>query len=85
MYNDDERQIIRDILGKKKVLDLLHKALLTDHNQLPPEVVLNKNNEELGEWVRANILAEDKLAVRLARLLSIANRQTGGKPKVVPK
>ncbi len=82
-FTKEEKKIARSIVNDEKVRDLLTKVFKT-----PDQAVdLSKNNEELGEIVRANALAEKKIIDRWSRLVQAGQEEemTKGDSNKVPE
>lgn len=84
MFTDKEKQIAKSIVDNEDYVELLAKVLLTEEDKFTSEVIQSKTNEELGEYVRANDLAEQKVKQRFNRL-KMAAEQKGGKPNPAAK
>jgi hypothetical protein len=68
-FTDQEKTTARVIVADEHIRDLLQKVFTTNEETLTKELVSSKTNEELGEIVRANVLAEAKVLARWAKLL----------------
>ena len=75
MYTDKEKATARHIVESEDIRKLLQKVFTTPSESLNPEVVASKTNEQLGEIVRAESLAEQKILIRWQELVRI------GQPK----
>lgn len=84
MYTEKEKQIAQEIISNKEMCDLLHKVFFESDDKLSLEIVLSKNNEELGEIVKADTLATQKILSRWAKLKQLGQK-TSGAVKKVPK
>lgn len=85
MYTDEEKQIAKKLLENEEYLELIAKVFLTTEDKLDSSFVHGKDNEKLGEIVRANVLAEEKVKSRFNILKSLARTNTGVKQKPVVK
>jgi hypothetical protein len=83
-YTDQEKEIAKAIIGNKDYCTLLAKVFLSTEDSLTPEVVREKTDKQLGEIVRADILAENKIKMRWNKLKQIG-AQVGTGTKKVPK
>ncbi len=86
-YTEEEKLTAKQMLDNKSFLELLAKVLLSEEETLTPEVITSKTNEELGELVRANSLAEQKIKLRfnLLKKLGRSDSEDGGKGRTVPR
>lgn len=84
MYTEEERQVARAIIGNKQYTELIAKVFLESEDKLTSDVILSKTNEELGEIVRANDLAEQKVKSRF-NVLKMLAQNSQGSPKPAAK
>lgn len=68
-FTDKEQVIARSIVADIDMQELLRKVFTTSEETINKELVVAKTNEELGEIVRANVLAEAKVLARWGTLL----------------
>jgi hypothetical protein len=85
MFTDNEKRTAKAIVENKEISDLLAKILLVEEDRLSAELIATKTNEELGEFVRANALAETKVKLRFNQLKLLAQDLEPKAPRVVPK
>lgn len=85
MYSKEERGLAKKLCESKEYMELIAKVFLEVEDKLTPDVVNTKTNEELGEIVRADSLAEQKIKSRYNTLRLIAQSSTEGKPKPAGK
>lgn len=71
VLDDKEKGIARNIVADKDMCALLAKVFTTQEESLNRELITSKTNEELGEIVRANALAEQKVLTRWSNLLRV--------------
>lgn len=84
MYTKEDRQIAKALCSDPKYLELIAKVFLEEEDKLSIEFVTQKTNDQLGEIVRANTLAEIKVKNRYATLKRLSS-ETPGKPKPAAK
>ena len=80
MYTPEDRQVAQALCSNPRYLALLAKVFLDEDDKLTPELVMQKTNEELGEMVRASMLAEIKVKNRYAMLKRLAEKKGTPKP-----
>jgi hypothetical protein len=81
-YTAEEKQIAQAIVSNKEYCNLLAKVFLSTEDKLTMEVVREKTNIELGEIVRADLLAENKLQLRWNKLKQLGQKPVTGTNKV---
>lgn len=84
MYTNEEKQTAQALLSNKGFVELIAKVFLDTEDKFTDDTYLNKTNEELGEIVRANYLAEQKVKLRFNRLQMLGQKNEG-KDRKVPK
>lgn len=84
MFNDNDKKIAKRIVDDPAIVELIAKVFLETEDKIDSEFIKSKTNSELGEIVRANLLAEEKVHLRWARLKNLAN-SPDKKSKTVPK
>lgn len=86
MYTEKDKQIAKAIVENAPMVELLAKVLLAEEDKLSAELISSKTNDELGEFVRANYLAETKIKLRFDRLKRLASeiKEEGTKKSKVP-
>ena len=84
MYTNEEKQTAQALLSNKGFVELIAKVFLDTEDRFTDETVQGKTNEELGEIVRANYLAEQKVKLRFNRLQMLGQKNEG-KDRKVPK
>jgi len=82
MYTQDDKHLARQLVADEKYMELIAKVFLDEEDKLSIEAVSNKTDEELGQLVRANTLAEIKVKNRYAKLKQLAQ---GGGEKQSPR
>ena len=80
MYTPKDRQVAQALCSNPRYLALLAKVFLDEDDRLTPELVTQKTNEELGEIMRASMLAEIKVKNRYAMLKRLAEKKGTPKP-----
>jgi len=83
-FTDAEKKVATQLMGEEQYVALIKKVFLEKKDTIHPDIILNKNDKELGEITRASHLAEMKVQDRYNRLQTIAT-QTGGKPNPAAK
>lgn len=81
-YTEEEKQIAQAIVGNRDYCTLLAKVFLSTEDKLTMEVVREKDDKELGEIVRADLLAENKLKLRWEKLKQLGQKAHEGSNKV---
>lgn len=84
MYTDEEKNTAAALLNNNEYVELIAKVFLESEDKINSDVVLAKTNEELGEIVRANDLAEQKVKSRFNTLKMLA-RPKNSKPNPAAK
>jgi len=67
MFTQEEKQTAQALLSNKGFVELIAKVFLETEDKFTDDT-FQKSNEELGEVVRANYLAEQKVKLRFNRL-----------------
>jgi hypothetical protein len=83
-YSQEEKKTAQAIISNKDFCALLAKVLLSTEETLSMEVVRDKTNEELGEIVRADAIAKEKIQIRWNKLKQLG-QSNSGKKSSVPK
>lgn len=73
----DEKKVAERLLSSKEYVDLLKKVMLSNEDKLHPDQFAAKTNEELGEIIRADYLAEEKIKRRFDILKRAAQTSSG--------
>lgn len=84
MLTEQEKQIAKALIDNEEYKKLLTKVMLTDDLDLTLEEVNSKDDKELGELLRADIRANDKVKRRFA-ILQRAAQEKQGKPNPAAK
>lgn len=77
MYTKEEKETAQALISNTEYLELIAKVFLKSEDKLDSSFVSGKTNEELGEIVRANDLAEQKVKSRFAVLKQIGTTHKG--------
>lgn len=85
MYSQEEKEIARSIVDNKHIMELLKKVLVDPREDFGSEMILSKTNEQLGEIVRADDLATQKIIARFNTLKTMASMHTGNTTPIAPK
>jgi len=84
MYTQEDKDIAKALLSNAKFTELIAKVFLDTEDKLSLDLVQTRTNEQLGEFVRADMMAEVKVKTRFAKLKQLAS-ETVGKPKPAAK
>lgn len=71
MFTPEEKETAKALMGNKDFQNLIAKVFLSEEEKIDGEFIKLKTNEELGEVVRANYLAEEKIKARWSKLRQI--------------
>lgn len=82
-FSEDEKKLARSLTGNAAFMALIEKVM-RDVPEAFDASVLDKTNAELGELVKANVLANEKIAARLSKLKQLGT-PPGKVGKVAPK
>lgn len=82
MYTEEEKLTAQALVSNKAFTDLMKKVFLDVEDKLDPTAVDNRTNEQLGELVRADSIAERKIAMRYSKLLQLGAKLDGKSNKV---
>lgn len=85
MFTDKEKKTANQLLKNEAFGDLLAKVFLETEDKLNSDLIQKKTNAELGEIVRADDLAEQKVRQRFGVLKNLAQEVGGKKPQKVPR
>lgn len=83
-FTEDEKQIASKLFENKPAIELLEKIFVDKEDRIDPQLALLKTNEELGEIIRADLLASQKIKDRFARLRNLAVQGKSKKSAKVP-
>lgn len=83
-YTSEEKQIAQAIVGNPDYCNLIAKVFLDTEDKLTLDFATGKNDEELGQIVRAQLLAEAKVKIRWNKLKQLG-QESGKSPRVVPR
>lgn len=72
MYTKEEKATAKALVENKAYMELLAKVFTGKEDQINPDIVLAKTNEQLGEIIRADMQAEEKIKDRFNLLKRIA-------------
>jgi ABC-type thiamine transport system substrate-binding protein len=81
MFDERDKQLAKQLVENKDMLEFILKVLSME-DKVAAEVIIGKNNEELGEITRANFLAQEKLLTRYSKIKQLAQDTTGKSQKV---
>ena len=80
MELEQKKEIARRLTESDEYMQVLAEIFLETEDKLTYETVNNKTNEELGEIVRADSIAEQKIATRFNRLKMLGQPKLEAKP-----
>lgn len=72
MFTDHEKEIAKRIVENEDMINLIKKVFVEPEEKIAFDIIKEKSNAELGEIVRANTVAEEKIRNRLIRLKNLA-------------
>lgn len=72
MFTDHEKEIAKRIVENEDMINLIKKVFVEPEEKITFDIIKEKSNAELGEIVRANTVAEEKIRNRLIRLKNLA-------------
>lgn len=84
-YTDNDKKIARSLVENEQFMELLHSVFLTGDKELSLEEMEAKDDNEIGQMVRAEALARKKVRDRYDLLKTLgtpSNKGAGGKKKV---
>ena len=82
MYTEEDKLTAQALISNKGFTELLKKVFLDVEDKITPEFVDARTNEQLGEILRADSMAERKIAQRYSRLLQLGAKLDGKSNKV---
>lgn len=82
MYTEEEKLTAQALVSNKAFTDLLKKVFLDIEDKLNADIILAKENEALGQMVRADFMAEEKIKMRYSKLLQLGAKLDGKSNKV---
>lgn len=81
-YTEDEKMTAQALVSNPAYLSLIKKIFTETEDKFEDAVVDTLKNEQLGEMVRANSLAERKLKMRYSKLVQMGTKLEGKPSKV---
>lgn len=82
MYSQEEKATAKAIVENKSYMELLTKVFLQKEDRINPDIALAKTNEQLGEIIRADLQAEEKIKDRFDILKRLSIIYEGKDSKV---
>ena len=82
MYTEEEKLTAQALISNKAFTDLIRKIFLDVEDKFNVDIILSKENYQLGEMLRANFMAEEKLKMRYSKLLQLGAKLEGKSNKV---
>lgn len=73
------------LIGNKELSEFVFKHLIEEKEQISSDLIASKTNEELGEIVRANDLAQQKIASRFNNIKLMARTDESNSSPVAPR
>lgn len=83
MYTEKDKKLAQSIISNEPVMELLKKVLIQPQKNWSGEILTMKN-EDLGELVKADVMAQQEILRRFEILEKLGTQKKEGKPKVVP-
>jgi hypothetical protein len=85
-WTKKERALARQVVSDKELTEFLAKIFTKQEEDISLDIVSKKTNQELGEIVRANAMAQQKVLSRWASLVRLGTPDvTKGGPTGVPE
>lgn len=82
MYTEEEKMTAQALVSNKAFTDLIKKMFTEKEDKLNPDIMIAYDNERLGEFVRADFMAEEKLKSRYSQLIQLGTKLEGKSNKV---
>lgn len=82
-YTDQEKKLAQSVVNNQELLNLLAKIFIGQPERFSEEFATLPNNE-LGEMVKADILADKKIKMRFSQLKRLGTKVTSS-GRGVPK
>jgi hypothetical protein len=76
MFTQEDKDIARALMANEKFVELIAKVFLDTEDKLSLDM-LSRNDDELGQLVRADMMAEVKVKTRFGKLKQLASDPTG--------
>lgn len=84
MYTKEEKEIAKAIVSNASFMALLKKVLIEPQQQWTGEVI-DMSNELLGELVKADVMAQQKILQRFSHLQQLGMPTSESTAPVAPK
>lgn len=84
-FTENEKKLAHTIVGDPALMAFIKKVFVLQQEQFTPEQVANMTNEELGELVKADVLAQQKILKRYTNLKRLAIEKSTSKTPTAPK
>lgn len=81
-YTEEERLTAQALVSNKGFTDLIRKVFTEREDKLNSDVVIALDNQRLGELMRADFMAEEKLKMRYTQLVQLGTKLEGKSNKV---
>mgnify|MGYP000518667555 CR=1 FL=1 len=84
-YTQEEREVAQALVNNKPALELLAKVFLETEDKLTQDIITSKTNDQLGELVRADDMAEQKVRNRFVVLKNLGIAPRGKSSLTAPE
>ncbi len=84
MISKEDQQQAKNIIENKPLLEFLTKYLVEPQQQWTGEVV-SMSNDQLGELVKADVIAQQKIIERFNKIKHMAGTSNGVASPIAPK
>lgn len=81
-YTEKEKMTAQALVSNPAFLLLIKKVFTEQEDKLNADMIINRTNEQLGETVRADFMAEEKLKMRYSKLVQLGQKLDGKSNKV---
>jgi len=82
MYTEEEKQTAQALASNPAFLSLIKKVFTEQEDKINGDIVIAYDNVRLGEFVRADFMAEEKLKMRYSKLIQLGQKLDGKSNKV---
>lgn len=84
MITKEDQQQAKNIIENKSLLEFLTRVLVEPQQSWTSEVI-GMSNEQLGELVKADVLAQQKIIERFNKIKHMAGTKNGVAAPIAPK
>jgi glutaredoxin-related protein len=85
MISKEDQQQAKNIIENKPLYDFLQKYLIEPQEIWTPQAVDALSNEQLGERVKVDVLAQQKIVTRFNNIKRMAGTNGGAGAPIAPK